>query len=222
MTKKPQLLHPLLFFRKTGLHIAEKNMKLLSALISIAIFTSLSAKAQQVPESVITNDSTYWTISTLSSINYVNTTPGAYYNTYKSGGGMIVKFRFKENNRFEFQLYVQVNSYGTETETWTQVEGTVDFKKDEKGQQVFTTKAEKGVYRIIKNGVTTSRPIPQNELAGQHSNTYLWEKTTLKEDPNNIYLLMVDLDAHPEADINNPKTIDPSWVSKFHIPAENQ
>ena len=197
-------------------------MKLLFALISISIFTTLSAKSQQVPEQVLTNDSTYWTISTLSSINYVNTTPGAYYNTYKSGGGMIVKFRFKENNRFEFQLYVQVNSYGTETETWTQVEGAVEFKKDQKGQQVFTTKAERGVYRIIKNGVTTSRPISADELAGQHSNRYLWEKTTLKDDPNNIYLLMVDLDAHPEADVNNPKTIDPSWVSKFHIPAKNQ
>jgi len=32
--------------------------------------------------------------------------------------------------------------------------------------------------------------------------------------------LMVDLDAHPQADINNPKTIDPSWVSKFHIPVK--
>jgi len=175
----------------------------------------------QVPESVLTNDSTCWTISTVSTINYVNTTPGPYYNTYKSGGGMIVKFKFKENNRFEFQLYVQVNSYGTETETWTQVEGIVTFGKDEKGQQIFTTKAEKGMYRIIKNGSTSSRPIPQNELESQHSNTYLWEKTTFPDDPNNIYLLMVDLDEHPEADITNPKTIDPAWVSKFHIPTKN-
>ena len=197
-------------------------MKRLSALIAITIFTDISASGQQVPESVLTNDSTYWTISTLSTISYVNTTPGAYYNTYKSGGGMMVKFKFKENDRFEFQLYVQVNSYGTETETWTQVEGSVAFTKDEKGQQVFITKAEKGVYRIIKNGVTTSRPIAANELAEQHSNTYLWENTTLADDPNNVYLLMVDLDAHPEADISNPKTIDPSWVSKFHIPAKNQ
>ena len=181
-------------------------MKKLSLLIAIAVVVSFSTKAQQVPQSVLTNDSTYWTITTLSTINYVNTTPGAYYNTTKSGGGMIVKFRFKENNRYEFQLYVQVNSYGTETETWTDLEGTVEFKNDDKGQQVFTTKAEKGIYRIIKNGVTTSRPIAANELAEQHSNTYLWEKTMLADDPNNIYLLMIDLDAHPEADINNPKT----------------
>lgn len=173
-----------------------------------------------VPSSVITSDSTYWTISTVSSIGYVNTTPGAYYNTYKSGGGMIVKFKFKENDRFEFQLYVQANTYGMETETWTQVEGTVKFGKDAKGQQVFTTKAEKGVYRIIKNGSVTSRPIADHELKDQHSNTYLWDTTTFPDDPKHLYLLMVDLDAHPEADVNNPKTIDPSWVSKFHIPAQ--
>ena len=95
----------------------------------------------EVPASVLTNDSTYWSISTISSIGYVNTTPGAYYNTYKSGGGMLVKFKFKANNRFEFQLYVQANSYGTEAETWTEVEGTVQFTKNEKGQQVSTMKA---------------------------------------------------------------------------------
>ena len=134
---------------------------------------------------------------------------------------MIIKFKFKENNRFEFQLYVQANSYGTETETWTQVEGQVAFAKDGKGQQTFTTKAEKGVYRIIKNGNTTSRAITESELAGQHSNRYLWEKTVFPDDPKNIYLLVVDLDAHPDADINTPGSIDPSWISKFHIPADN-
>jgi len=197
-------------------------MKLFLTLISMSLMAgTFSQTNRDVPASLLTNDSTFWTISTVSTIGYVNTTPGAYYNTYKSGGGMLVKFKFKENNRFEFQLYVQANSYGTDTETWTQVEGKVTFGKDEKGQQVFTTEAEKGIYRIIKNGNTTSRPIPQAELNNQHSNTYLWEKTTFPDDPNNIYLLMVDLDVHPLADINNPKSIDPSWVSKFHIPAKN-
>ncbi|MFT3679863.1 MAG: hypothetical protein QM791_06300 [Ferruginibacter sp.] len=196
-------------------------MKLFLTVISLALITnSFTQQKNTVPAELITNDSTYWSISTLSSIGYVNTTPGAYYNTYKSGGGMIVKFKFKENNRFEFQLYVQVNSYGTETETWTKVEGTVDFLRDDKGQQVFVTHAEKGNYRIIKNGRTTSRSISKDELEGQHSCKYLWEKTTLKDDPNNIYLLTVDLEQHPGADINNPSTIDPLWVSKFHIPAK--
>ncbi|MBL7697387.1 MAG: hypothetical protein JNK79_04495 [Chitinophagaceae bacterium] len=193
-----------------------------SLLIFILMSVAAAGAAQTVntvPSSVITSDSTYWMISTVSTMGYVNTTPGAYYNTYKSGGGMIVKFKFRENNRFEFQLYVQVNTYGIENETWTQIEGTVEFKKDEKGQQVFTTKAEKGVYRINKNGAVSSRAVTGSELKSQHSNTYLWERTTLADDPKNVYLLMVDLDAHPEADINNPKTIDPSWVSKFHIPA---
>jgi hypothetical protein len=173
-----------------------------------------------VPAELLTDDSTHWMISTLSTVGYVNTTPGANYNTYKSGGGMIVKFKFKANGRFEFLLYVQANTYGIDNEAWTQLEGSVEFKTDAKGQPVFTTTAEKGTYRTTRNGSTSSRPIPQSDLKTTHSNTYIWQKTKLKDDPNNIYLLMVDLDAHPQSDVNDPKTIDPSWVSKFHIPAK--
>ena len=132
---------------------------------------------------------------------------------------MIVKFKFLNNNRYQFQLYVQANTYGIDNETWTNVEGTVEFTKDDKGQDIFTTKAEKGIYRIIRNGQTTTRAITQDELKGQHSSTYLWEKTHLRDDVNNVYLLMVDLKKHPNADVHNPQSIDPTWVSKFHIPA---
>jgi hypothetical protein len=173
----------------------------------------------RVPEELLTDDSTYWTISTVSTIGYVNTTPGANYNTYKSGGGMIVKFKFKENNRYEFLMYLQANTYGIDNETWTQVEGTVEFTKDEKGQPVFITNAEKGTYRITRNGNTTTRAITQNELQSQHSARYIWEKTKLAGDTNNIYLLMIDLKQHPGIDLRNPNNIDPSWISKFHIPA---
>jgi len=157
-------------------------------------FFALGGYAQTVPAELITNDSTCWTISTVSAIGYTNTTSGPYYNNYKSGGGMLVKFKFKPDGRFAFLLYVQANTYGTDTETWTQVDGKVEFKKDAKGQNIFITHAEKGTYRITKNGRTTSRDIPKNELDGQHSCTFLWEKTTFKDDPNNIYLLMVDME----------------------------
>jgi hypothetical protein len=194
-------------------------------ILMAALFTALQSFSQTVkpfastvPFEVLTDDSTYWTISTLSSMNYVNTTPGAYFNTYKSGGGMIVKFKFKPGNRFEFMLYVQVNTYGLENETWTHVEGNVEFKKDSKGQNIFVTKADKGTYRVIKNGQTTSRPIPKSELDDQHSCTFLWEKTLFADDPNHIYFLVVDLEKHPNADVKKPGSIDREWVSKFHIP----
>lgn len=179
---------------------------------------SKPAISNVVPAEVMTDDSTFWTISTISSVGYVNTTPGANYNTYTSGGGMLVKFRFKKNNRYEFQLYVQANTYGMRSEAWTHVEGTVEFTKDAKGQHIFITKAEKGTYRTNRNGSVNSRAIPESELKGQHSSTYLWERSNLAEDTMNTYLLLVDMKAHPGADINDPKTIDPSWVSKFHIP----
>lgn len=203
-------------------------------ILLLLLQATITAKAQQakpyndpashpndVPSELLTSDSVYWAITTLSTVSYTNTTAGAYYGTTKSGGGMIVKFKFKKDNRFEFLLYVQANTYGIDNEAWTQVEGTVEFTKDAKGQQVFTTRAEKGTYRVTRNGSTTMRAIPGNELMTTHSNTYLWEETMFNDDPDNIYLLMVDLDAHPDADINNPKTIDPSWVTKFHIPVKS-
>lgn len=194
-------------------------------LFGIGLLLSISSFAQNktentVPKELITNDSTYWTISTLSTINYVNTTSGPYYGATVSGGGMLVKFKFLPNNRYRFQLYVQANSYNIRSETWTEVEGTVNFTKDEKGQNIFITKAEKGLYRIYNNGKSTQRPIIESELKGQHSSVYLWEKTMLKDDTQNVYLLMLDLKQHPGIDLSDPKTIDPSWVSKFHIPAK--
>jgi hypothetical protein len=180
----------------------------------------VTTSANDVPTELLTNDSTFWSISTLSNVKYVNTTSGPNYGTYTHGGGMLVKFKFLKGNRFEFRLYVQANTYGTMTETWTEFSGTVEFKKDEKGQNIFITNAEKGVYRTSKNGTNTSRAIPDADLKGQHSGKYLWEKTTFADDPNNIYMLTVDLEKYPQADINNPKTIDPTWVSKFHIPAK--
>lgn len=193
-----------------------------SILVLVCVLIGMGSFAQTtntVPPELLTDDSTYWSITTVSTVNYVNTTPGAYYNTYKSGGGMIVRFEFEKNNHYKFQLYVQANTYGMDNETWTEVEGTVEFTKDAKGQNIFITKAEKGTYRIIRNNHTTTRAITKEELKGQHSCIYLWEKAILKDDPNNIYLLIVDLEKHPNVDINNPQAIDPSWVSKFHIPA---
>ena len=199
----------------------KKIFFLLSSVIAIGSYAQTPTAANTVPAELLTNDSTWWMISTVSTIGYVNTTSGPDYNSYKGGGGMIVKFKFKENGRYEFLLYVQTNTYGMDNEAWTQVEGTVEFTKDAKGQSIFITKAEKGTYRTTRNGYTSSRPIPKNELEGQHSCTYLWEKANLKDDPNNTYLLIVDLEEHPNIDLKNPGTIDPSWVSKFHVPAKS-
>src|SRR3954453_13876252 len=119
--------------------------KILVLIFLLAGISSFAQTTNTVPSEVLTEDSTYWSITTLSTVNYVNTTPGAYYNTVKSGGGMIIKFKFKKNNRYEFQLYLQANTYNIENETWTNVEGTVEFTKDDKGQDIFITKAEKGI-----------------------------------------------------------------------------
>src|SRR5688572_4604466 len=107
-----------------NLNQMKKSFFAICLLISISSFAQ-SKTETAVPKELITNDSTYWTISTVSTINYVNTTSGPYYGTTVNGGGMIVKFKFLPNNRFRFQLYVQANSYNIRSETWTDVEGSV-------------------------------------------------------------------------------------------------
>jgi len=191
----------------------------IALLISLASCGQGQSTAQStVPAEVLTNDSTHWTISTLSNLQYVNTTPGAYYNTTKSGGGMIVKFKFLPGGKYEFMLYVQVNTYGLETESWTHVEGKVEFTKNEKGQAIFKTYPAKGIYRYSKNGQITNRAATKEELKNSQLRTYLWERWENPQDQQNDYLLVVDLTANPGADPDKPETLQPDMISKFHIP----
>jgi hypothetical protein len=196
-------------------------------MLAICIIMAIKGMAQSktentVPQELITRDKIYWTISTLSTISYVNIQPGAYYGTTTSGGGMLVQFKFLPGNRYRFQLYVEANSYNIRSQAWTEIEGSVIFTKDSKGQDIFITKAEKGEYRMYRNGNSTTRPVTAEELKKQHSGSYLWQKSMLKDDPNNVYLLMVDLKQHPDADVKKAGSIDPSWVSKFHIPVKDE
>ena len=189
----------------------------IALLFTISSFAQ-STKQSLVPAELLTSDSTYWTISTISGVNYVNTTPGYNYGTVTSGGGMIVNFKFLPNGRYLFQLYVQSNMYSSRLESWTEIEGSVVFSKDANGQDIFSTKAEKGRYRMYRNGDIKIRDVSADELKNQHSTTYLWQKTKLKDDPNNIYLLMVDLKKYPNANVKKQGTITADMVSKFHVP----
>lgn len=199
----------------------KKIFFLLSLAISVYSFgqqQSVKSLKTEIPTQLLTDDSTHWTVSTLSTIGYVNTTPGANYNTYRSGGGMIVKFKFHKDGRYEFMLYIQVNTYGTATESWTHVEGTVEFSRNEKGNAIFRTWPKKGTYRYTKNGVTTTRPVPAEDLKKNQTTTYLWDTWQNPDDKQNDYMLLIDIGAHPGVDLDNPSTIDASWISKFHIP----
>lgn len=175
-----------------------------------------------VPSSLLTDDSTWWTTSTLSALGYVSASTSSGHYDHKDAGGRVAKFRFGKDNRFHFILYEQANSYGAETETWIEVEGTVEFTKDEKGQDVFITKAEKGISRVLKNGRMTRRAVHATELAKTYSNTYLWERISFPGDPSRICLLVVDLDEHPQASCKTPGSIDRSWVTAYHIPGKTK
>ena len=64
----------------------KKIFFLLSSVIAIGSYAQTPMAANTVPAELLTNDSTWWMISTVSTIGYVNTTPGPNYNSYKSGG----------------------------------------------------------------------------------------------------------------------------------------
>lgn len=181
------------------------------------IVSGKSKASTAIPESLLTDDSVYWTTSTFSSLKYTNTKLVSGQNSYKDAG-MVVKFKFKKENRFELLLYVQSNSYGAATETWTMIEGDVEFGKDEKGQNVFITHADKGNYKVVKNGRISNHSVQQKQLKIEYSNTYLWERINFPGDDDRTYLLTVNLDEHPDACVKGQRSIDRSWVTKFHIP----
>lgn len=192
---------------------------------ALAIFACSSACTQTkntVPADLITDDTTYWTVTTLSNMQYLNTTPGAYYNTTRSGGGMIVKFKFLPGDKYKFMLFVQATTYNITNESWTEAEGTVEFSKNEKGHTIFKTKPSKCFYRMNQNGKITERYATKEELATKHTTTYLWDKWTNPTDEKNEYLLILDLTANPGADVDKPETIKPDMVSKFLIPARKK
>ena len=111
----------------------KKMFTSIALLLSVCSFAQ-STKQSSVPTELLTTDSTYWTISTISGVNYVNTTPGSNYGSVTSGGGMIVNFKFLPNNRYRFQLYVQSNMYSSRLESWTEIEGNVTFAKMPRGR----------------------------------------------------------------------------------------
>lgn len=171
----------------------------------------------EVPASMLTPEGKYWTIGTISSIYFHDPSASNYYDYYKNGGGVVVFFKFKPGGYFENLVYVVVNSYGTETETWTSIEGTVEFVA-EKGSTVFKTHATKGTYRIRENGQERSRPIPVSDLANQHSNTFLWSNWENPDDASRRYFLLVNLDYYPNIDLEDIEgTVQPEMVDKFHV-----
>jgi hypothetical protein len=192
-------------------------MKHIFSVLLAAIYTLATSAQSTVPADMLTPEGKYWTIGTVSSVNFYNTTPGAYYGTVKNGGGVVVFFKFKPGGKFENLVYVVANTYGTDTETWTSIEGTVEFTTLQ-GHTVFITHAVKGTYRIRKNGVETSRPVPASDLANQHSNTFLWEKWQNPDDNKRRYFLCINLDHYPQVKLDNlGGTVKPEWLNKFHV-----
>lgn len=89
------------------------------------------------------------------------------------------------------------------------------------GKAVFKNQYGKNVFvlhpsRAIITEAGKSAELDKNDLKEKYSTTYLWEKVSLKEMPNEDFLLLVDIDKHPMASAAKTGRIEQAWVSKFY------
>lgn len=117
-----------------------------------------------------------WSWTTISSVNYQNTTTGQL----ASPSGMSAKFTFLPNGRYKFFFYVTQRTYSLVTQATTNAEGTVEFRND----GTFILRPTSGHY----NGNTGSRIIDRPMTAAERKpTTYYWEWRT-EDGKRNLYM----------------------------------
>lgn len=105
-----------------------------------------------------------WSWTTISGVNYRNTTTGQL----ASPSGMSAKFTFLPNGRYKFFFYVSQRTYNLVTQSTTNAEGTVEFRND----GTFIVRPTRGHY----NGNTGSRIIDRPMTAEERKPvTWYWE-----------------------------------------------
>lgn len=104
------------------------------------------------------------------------------------GGGVSAYFEFDKSGRFRHHVYVETNSSGWKTQTFTTMSGTVSVDGD-----VFRLNVEKGSYRSRSNRIERhnfDRKMTDDERAAQSQKVYKWARST--DDNGNPILLVVN------------------------------
>lgn len=122
-----------------------------------------------------------------------------YWKASKEKPSAILKAKFETDGRFKF-FYDEAT-----------VTGTVEFAKNKAGRNILITHATNS----IGNG--RGQRLGEEYLATKYSNTYLWERIRFPGIPSEDFLLLVDLDAYPQAGTGQPGSINKGWVTKFQI-----
>jgi hypothetical protein len=117
----------------------------------------------------------------------------------------ITKAKFEKDGSFTF-LYKEV-----------EITGSVEFTKNKAGRNIFITHPKKISQ---ENSGSSINKIDSKELAAKYSGTYLWERISFRDMPSEDFLLLVDINAHPQAAAATKGCVNKNWVSKFKIAAE--
>ncbi|MBL0359323.1 MAG: hypothetical protein IPP72_21775 [Chitinophagaceae bacterium] len=103
----------------------------------------------------------------------------------------IVKAKFETDGTFQF-FYNK-----------TIIKGTVEFRRNNAGKNILITHATSSINDRKKQ--------PGKE---ELTNTYLWERISFPGIPSEDFLLLVNLEAYPEASMGS---INKNRVAKFHV-----
>jgi hypothetical protein len=109
-----------------------------------------------------------WKFGTISMLSFWDDHTGDYLG---SASGVAVFFTFKPNGRYTQLVYVLARNYGCVTQTWTEMQGAVDFAGGS-----FETEPTAGRYKASDNCIGRNnfeRPMTAGELAGVQR-TFLW------------------------------------------------
>jgi hypothetical protein len=129
-----------------------------------------------------------WKFGTISMLSFWDDHTGDYLG---SASGVAVFFTFQPNGRYKQLVYVLARSYGCVQQTWTEMEGGVDFDDG-----TFTVSPARGKYKASDNCNAHNnfqRSMTASELANVQR-TFLWRFETNEFDGKRY--LMVGHDAN--------------------------
>ena len=169
-----------------------------------------------VPAALLLPDSVCWLVVDEVPLRSNSALSANCRAAYQTGGQLLAGFSFYGNNRFRYFHQLTIYGYLTETQSTTVVEGEI-LVKEEEGCSFFVTRADRGECRVRRNGITSVDTFSRAVLAKRFSTVYLWRESGLADSRESTYLFLVDLKKHPQADLQHPETIEPAWISRFHI-----
>jgi hypothetical protein len=141
--------------------------------IAVAALTVAEAKSSPITNSIPSEMVGKWKWGTINPTWFEDKYTGEYKG---HAGGVSAYFDFDKNGNFKHYVYIEQNSNGWKTQTFTTMEGKLIVEGD-----VFRLSVEKGSYRSRSNRVERhnfDRPMTAEEREKSGKTIYKWSKGT--------------------------------------------